>query len=135
MRPSGGEAGDGGQISSRGRGRCHVTPFQRDSLILSLKDYELSTWQARQEGDRCGLCPPELAGWWAAGVKKAIPCYSPTGGSQGWGEGPPPRKGCQEVAPLNFQSEGKEKKKVFPSRGTREVPRLGGQLAWVGVEE
>lgn len=41
-----------------------ATPFQRDSLILSLKDYELSTWQARQEGDRCGLCPPELAGWW-----------------------------------------------------------------------
>ena len=41
-----------------------ATPFQRDSLIHSLEDYELSTYQARREGDRCGPCPPEFVGWW-----------------------------------------------------------------------
>lgn len=42
----------------------------------------------------------------------------------------PLRKGCQEVAPLNFRSEGKEEERYSQQRD-EQVPRLGGQLAWV----
>lgn len=124
VRPSAAGARDGGQISLEvGRGGWPRATLSRgDSLILSLKDYELSTWQARQEGDRCGLCPPELAGWWGRQVlKRRSHVIASTGGSQC--QRGPLRKGCQEVAPLNFQSEGKEKKRYSQQRDTQ-VPRL-----------